>query len=107
MQYPHLLISVYVTESELELDEPSFEITNYTINGRSLRLSYDVKNNLIIAYCPQASKQEIIEMTAKYIKSDLMQQSKTVNLKNIVIDSDILPNTITYHLSQDNEGLNV
>ncbi|MCR4663550.1 MAG: hypothetical protein K5622_06670, partial [Endomicrobiaceae bacterium] len=98
------ILSVYVTDTEFELDKTSFELTEYTINGRSLRLSYDIKNNLIIAYCPQASKQEIIEMTAKYIKSDLMQQSKTVNLKNIVIDSDILPNTITYHLSQDNEG---
>ena len=65
------ILSVYVTDSELELDNPSFELTEYTINGRSLRLSYDEKNNLMVAYCPQASKQEIIEMTAKYIKSDL------------------------------------
>jgi hypothetical protein len=58
----------------------------------------------MVAYCPQASKQEIIEMTAKYIKSDLMQQGTTVNLKNIIVDSTVLPDTITYHISQDNEG---
>lgn len=98
------ILSVYVTDTELELDNPSFELTEYTINGRSLRLSYDEKNNLMVAYCPQASKQEIIEMTAKYIKSDLMQQGTAINLKNIIVDSTVLPNTITYHISQDNEG---
>lgn len=98
------ILSVYVTDTELELDDPSFELTEYIINGRSLRLSYDEKNNLMVAYCPQASKQEIIEMTAKYIKSDLMQQGTIVNLKNIIVDSAVLPDTITYHISQDNEG---
>ena len=95
-------ISVYVTETDLH--ETSFELTEYTINGRTLRITFDTKNNFITAYCPQASKQEIIEMTAKYIKTTIASQSNNINLKNIVVDSNILPDTISYNLSQDNEG---
>ena len=43
-------------------------------------------------------------MTAKYIKSTIVSQDNNVNLKNIVVSSDILPDTITYNISQDNEG---
>lgn len=96
------ILSVYVSDQEIE--GIPFELTEYTINGRSLRISYDKKSNFITAYCPQASKQEIIEMTAKYIKSNIASQKNNVNLKNIVIDSTVLPDTITYHLSQENEG---
>lgn len=96
------ILSVYISEQETT-DIP-FEITEYTINGRALRISYSKKDNFITAYCPQASKQEIVEMTAKYIKSNITSKNNNVNLKNIVIDSNVLPDTITYHLSQDNEG---
>ncbi|MBR3628042.1 MAG: hypothetical protein IKN42_04255 [Elusimicrobia bacterium] len=95
-------ISVYVTETDLH--ETSFELTEYTINGRTLRITFDTKNNFITAYCPQASKQEIIEMTAKYIKTTISSQNNNINLKNIVVDSNILPDMISYNLSQDNEG---
>jgi hypothetical protein len=96
------ILSVYI--SDKEISEIPFELTEYTINGRSLKISYDKKNNFITAYCPQASKQEIIEMTAKYIKTTIASQNNNVNLKNIVVDSTVLPDTITYHLSQENEG---
>ena len=43
-------------------------------------------------------------MTAKYIKSKMSSNSSNINIKNIVVDSNVLPDTITYHLSQDNEG---
>lgn len=96
------ILSVYV--SEKEINGTGFEISGYTINGRNLRIYYNTEDNLIMAYCPQASKQEIIEMTAKYIKSTIVSQDNNVNLKNIVVSSDILPDTVTYNVSQDNEG---
>jgi len=96
------ILSVYVSEQEIH--GPGFEVSGYTINGRNLRIYYNSEDNLIMAYCPQASKQEIIEMTAKYIKSTIVSQDNNVNLKNIVVSSDILPDTITYNVSQDNEG---
>ncbi|MCR4662536.1 MAG: hypothetical protein K5622_01450 [Endomicrobiaceae bacterium] len=98
------ILSVYVTEKEPY--EKAFELTEYTINGRSLRISYDKENNFITAYCPQASKQEIIEMTAKHIKTILTSRNTNtnINIKNIVVDSDVATDTMTYTLSQDNEG---
>ena len=100
---PHKdILSVLVSEHELY--GPGFEISGYTINGRNLRIYYSKPDNLIMAYCPQASKQEIIEMTAKYIKSEIAAPKSNVVLKNIVVSSDISPDTITYNLSQENEG---
>ncbi|WP_372520928.1 hypothetical protein [Candidatus Ruminimicrobiellum ovillum] len=96
------ILSVFVSEKEIH--GPGFEVSGYTINGRNLRIYYNTEDNLIMAYCPQASKQEIIEMTAKYIKSTIASPKNNVTLKNIVIDSNVLPDTITYHLSQENEG---
>ncbi|MBR3655410.1 MAG: hypothetical protein IKN62_08320 [Elusimicrobia bacterium] len=99
------ILSVLVSEQELY--GPGFEISGYTINGRNLRIYYNSEDNLMMAYCPQASKQEIIEMTAKYIKSNIASPKNNVNLKNIVVSSDILPDTMTYNLSQENEGFQI
>ncbi|MBO7611730.1 MAG: hypothetical protein J6T23_05920 [Elusimicrobia bacterium] len=103
---PHKdVLSVLVSEHELY--GPAFEISGYIINGRNLRIYYNMDDNLIMAYCPQASKQEIIEMMSQYIKTEVASPENNVVLKNIVISSDILPDTMTYNLSQENEGFQV
>ena len=103
---PHKdILSVLVSEQELY--GPAFEVSGYMINGRNLRIYYNMDDNLIMAYCPQASKQEIIEMMSQYIKTEVASPENNVILKNIVVSSDILPDTMTYNLSQENEGFQV